>query len=55
MVFSYNARLGSLVEFHSWTSNDTHTTTADVYKVIGSLSVFYIRLENTFSFGRFSF
>jgi hypothetical protein len=49
MLFPYNARSGNLVEFHRWTSNDTRTTAGDVYNVIGSPSVFRLRLEKRLS------
>jgi hypothetical protein len=54
MLFPYNARPGNLVEFHRWTSNDTHITAVDVHNVIGSPSVFRLRLEKTSLFGPFS-
>lgn len=55
MLFPYNARSDNLVGVHRWTLNDIHITAADVYNMIGTPSVFRLRLEKTFSFGTFSF
>ncbi|KAJ4765928.1 TSL-kinase interacting protein 1 [Rhynchospora pubera] len=43
MLFPYNARSDNLIGVHKWTLNDTHTTAADVYNMIGTPSVFRLR------------